>query len=137
VCGAGGHSGGGVWGCIVCVSWALFLYRLAHIEGKKKHISQYLKLSCALEEKKGVNFDVYLQQLSDEEMPSTFFSKQVKRIDTKQVHHLPKLKKSCDNAGTDIKINLWLDNKISFPYRLAYIEGKRKGNKLLTRVKET
>jgi hypothetical protein len=48
-----------------------------------------------------------------------------------------KLKKSCDNAGTDIKINLWLDNKISFPYRLAYIEGKRKGNKLLTRVKET
>ena len=70
--------------------------------------------------------------------PVYFSPKQVKRIDKiKQVHHLPKLKKPCDSAGTDIKINLWLDNKISFPYRLAYKEGKKKGNKLLTQVKET
>ena len=79
-----------------------------------------------------------MHQLSNEEMTRTFSSKQVKRIDkTKQVHHLPKLKKPCHSAGTDIKINLWLDNKISFPYRLAYKEGKKKGNKLLTQVKET
>jgi len=53
------------------------------------------------------------------------------------MHHLPKLKKPCNSAGTNIKVNLWLDNKISFPYRLTNIEGKRKGNMLQTHVKQT
>ena len=104
------------------------------MKGRRNTLVNISSYPVRLRGKKGVYFDVYLHQLSNEEMTSTFSSKQVKRIDkTKQVHHLPKLKKPCHSAGTDIKINLWLDNKISFPYRLAYIEGKRKGNKLMTK----
>jgi hypothetical protein len=40
------------------------------------------------------------------------------------MHDLPKLKKPCNSAGTNIKINLWLDNKIAFPYRLAKVEAE-------------
>jgi hypothetical protein len=51
-------------------------------------------------------------------------------------HNIPKLKKSCHSAGTNIKINLWLDDEIPFPYRLDRLK-RRGGDIPLTCVNKT